>query len=119
MYDCYVILSIVIEYKIADNNDEMDLIILTVIGHGKEALDLLDVSYIYIYIYIYMILTIHGLFIYKYVYVMANRFDVNKYEYYAKLENGDLNWIVPGKLLAFRYFPRAGHTVYIYIYIIL
>ncbi|KAJ8270102.1 hypothetical protein GJAV_G00110340 [Gymnothorax javanicus] len=28
-------------------------------------------------------------------------FDVNEYEHYERVENGDLNWIVPQKLLAF------------------
>ncbi|XP_019711365.1 dual specificity protein phosphatase CDC14AB isoform X2 [Hippocampus comes] len=28
-------------------------------------------------------------------------FDVDEYEHYERVENGDLNWIVPGKLLAF------------------
>lgn len=28
-------------------------------------------------------------------------FDVNEYEHYERVENGDLNWIVPGKILAF------------------
>ncbi|XP_017538562.1 cell division cycle 14Aa isoform X3 [Pygocentrus nattereri] len=28
-------------------------------------------------------------------------FDVEEYEYYERVENGDFNWIVPGKLLAF------------------
>ncbi|XP_052445147.1 dual specificity protein phosphatase CDC14AB isoform X4 [Carassius gibelio] len=28
-------------------------------------------------------------------------FDINEYEHYERVENGDLNWIVPGKLLAF------------------
>ncbi|XP_024114346.1 dual specificity protein phosphatase CDC14AB isoform X2 [Oryzias melastigma] len=28
-------------------------------------------------------------------------FDVNEYEHYERVENGDLNWIVPGKFLAF------------------
>ncbi|KAG8185188.1 hypothetical protein JTE90_025861 [Oedothorax gibbosus] len=28
-------------------------------------------------------------------------FDVEEYEYYEKVENGDLNWIVPNKFLAF------------------
>lgn len=28
-------------------------------------------------------------------------FDVKTYEYYEKVENGDWNWIVPGKFLAF------------------
>ncbi|XP_040896997.1 dual specificity protein phosphatase CDC14AB isoform X3 [Toxotes jaculatrix] len=28
-------------------------------------------------------------------------FDVDEYEHYERVENGDLNWIVPGKILAF------------------
>ncbi|XP_051978042.1 dual specificity protein phosphatase CDC14AB isoform X1 [Xyrauchen texanus] len=28
-------------------------------------------------------------------------FDINEYEHYERVENGDLNWIIPGKLLAF------------------
>jgi cell division cycle 14 len=28
-------------------------------------------------------------------------FDVEEYEHYEQVENGDLNWIVPGKLMAF------------------
>jgi len=28
-------------------------------------------------------------------------FDVHEYEYYEKVENGDWNWIIPGKMLAF------------------
>ncbi len=28
-------------------------------------------------------------------------FNVKEYEHYEKVENGDLNWIVPGKFLAF------------------
>mmetsp|Transcript_6926 Transcript_6926/g.7827 ORF Transcript_6926/g.7827 Transcript_6926/m.7827 type:complete len:91 (+) Transcript_6926:142-414(+) len=27
-------------------------------------------------------------------------FDVQEYEYYEKLDNGDLNWIIPGKICA-------------------
>eukprot|EP00118_Oscarella_pearsei_P000213 m.4439 g.4439 ORF g.4439 m.4439 type:complete len:502 (+) comp10733_c0_seq2:52-1557(+) len=30
-----------------------------------------------------------------------NDFDVEEYEHYEKVENGDFNWIVPGKFLAF------------------
>eukprot|EP00002_Diphylleia_rotans_P030428 TRINITY_DN6253_c0_g1_i5.p1 TRINITY_DN6253_c0_g1~~TRINITY_DN6253_c0_g1_i5.p1 ORF type:complete len:482 (+),score=89.46 TRINITY_DN6253_c0_g1_i5:128-1573(+) len=30
-----------------------------------------------------------------------DRFDATEYEFYEKLENGDLNWIVPGKMVAF------------------
>ena len=28
-------------------------------------------------------------------------FDNKEYEYYEKVENGDLNWIIPGKFMAF------------------
>lgn len=28
-------------------------------------------------------------------------FNVKEYEHYEKVENGDLNWIIPGKFLAF------------------
>jgi cell division cycle 14 len=28
-------------------------------------------------------------------------FDVQEYEYYEKLDNGDLNWVIPGKICAF------------------
>jgi cell division cycle 14 len=28
-------------------------------------------------------------------------FNVAEYQYYEKVENGDLNWIIPGKFLAF------------------
>jgi cell division cycle 14 len=28
-------------------------------------------------------------------------FDVKDYEYYEKVENGDMNWVIPGKFLAF------------------
>jgi len=30
-----------------------------------------------------------------------NRFDVDSYEFFEKVENGDMNWIVPDKFLAF------------------
>ena len=30
-----------------------------------------------------------------------NTFDVQEYQHYEKVENGDLNWIVPGKFVAF------------------
>ncbi|RWS31169.1 dual specificity protein phosphatase CDC14A-like isoform X2 [Leptotrombidium deliense] len=30
-----------------------------------------------------------------------DNFDVDEYQYYEKVENGDLNWIIPGKMLAF------------------
>jgi cell division cycle 14 len=28
-------------------------------------------------------------------------FNLRNYEYYSKVENGDMNWIIPGKILAF------------------
>jgi len=28
-------------------------------------------------------------------------FDPKEYDYYEKVENGDLNWIIPGKFIAF------------------
>jgi cell division cycle 14 len=28
-------------------------------------------------------------------------FDVRSYEFYEKVENGDINWIIPGKMYAF------------------
>ncbi|KAL4426827.1 hypothetical protein ABPG77_006613 [Micractinium sp. CCAP 211/92] len=31
----------------------------------------------------------------------GEQFDVEEYEHYEQVENGDLNWIVPGKLMAF------------------
>ena len=30
-----------------------------------------------------------------------NMFDLRAYEFYEKIQNGDMNWILPGKLLAF------------------
>ena len=30
-----------------------------------------------------------------------NKFDVQEYQHFEKVENGDLNWIVPNKFLAF------------------
>mmetsp|Transcript_16258 Transcript_16258/g.26820 ORF Transcript_16258/g.26820 Transcript_16258/m.26820 type:complete len:540 (+) Transcript_16258:141-1760(+) len=30
-----------------------------------------------------------------------NNFDVEEYEFFEKVENGDLNWIIPGKFVAF------------------
>lgn len=44
-------------------------------------------------------------------------FDNKEYEYYEKVENGDLNWIIPGKFLAFMgpldnisSYERRGNT---------
>lgn len=44
-------------------------------------------------------------------------FDVQEYEYYERLENGDLNWIVPGKVLAFmgpagKSYDKQGHRLH-------
>ncbi len=30
-----------------------------------------------------------------------DKFDVQEYQNYEKVENGDINWILPGKLIAF------------------
>jgi cell division cycle 14 len=30
-----------------------------------------------------------------------NTFDLKSYEFYEKIQNGDMNWIIPDKLLAF------------------
>ena len=47
-------------------------------------------------------------------------FDNKEYEYYERMENGDLNWVIPGKFLAFMgpmdepptgyYNQRLGNT---------
>lgn len=29
------------------------------------------------------------------------KFNLNEYEHYEKVENGDLNWIIPNKFVAF------------------
>lgn len=29
------------------------------------------------------------------------KFDIAEYEHYEKIENGNLNWIIPGEFLAF------------------
>lgn len=34
-------------------------------------------------------------------FVDFSKFDLEEYQFYERVENGDLNWIVPGKLLAF------------------
>nr|XP_040028013.1 dual specificity protein phosphatase CDC14AB-like isoform X2 [Gasterosteus aculeatus aculeatus] len=34
-------------------------------------------------------------------FINFERFDVEEYEHYERVENGDMNWIIPGKLLAF------------------
>ncbi len=36
-------------------------------------------------------------------------FNIKEYEHYEKLENGDLNWIIPNKLLAFS-TPNNSNT---------
>jgi len=36
-------------------------------------------------------------------------FDITEYEYYEKVENGDMNWIIPSKFLAFS-GPNGVHT---------
>jgi len=39
-----------------------------------------------------------------------DRFPIEEYEYYEKVENGDLNWIIEGKFAAFA-GPHAASTV--------
>ena len=29
------------------------------------------------------------------------KFDLKDYQFYEKIENGDINWIIPGRMLAF------------------
>ena len=36
-------------------------------------------------------------------------FKTQEYEYYEKLENGDMNWIIPGKMLAFSSPSNTTH----------
>lgn len=38
-----------------------------------------------------------------------NTFDVEEYQYYEQVEHGDLNWIVPGKFVAFS-GPSSKHA---------
>eukprot|EP00879_Flechtneria_rotunda_P006044 GHRR01006357.1.p1 GENE.GHRR01006357.1~~GHRR01006357.1.p1 ORF type:complete len:659 (+),score=235.53 GHRR01006357.1:217-2193(+) len=40
------------------------------------------------------------------------RFDLEEYEHYEQVEHGDLNWIVPGKLVAFS-GPAASPNAYV------
>lgn len=40
------------------------------------------------------------------------RFDLAEYEHYEQVENGDLNWIIPGKLVAFC-GPAANPNAYV------
>lgn len=39
-------------------------------------------------------------------------FDVHEYEYYEKVENGDLNWIIPGKIIALMGPSGKSHDKY-------
>lgn len=39
-------------------------------------------------------------------------FDLEEYEHYEQVENGDMNWILPGKLMAFS-GPAARSTDYV------
>jgi len=47
-------------------------------------------------------------------------FDVKAYDYYERVENGDFNWIVPGKFLAFRYgyvsLPKCGKGIHVFLW---
>lgn len=37
----------------------------------------------------------------QYGWLNFSKFDVEEYEHYERAENGDFNWIIPGKFLAF------------------
>lgn len=37
----------------------------------------------------------------KFGWLTFDTFDPDEYEYYEKVENGDLNWIIPTKVLSF------------------
>ncbi|XP_030049493.1 dual specificity protein phosphatase CDC14B isoform X3 [Microcaecilia unicolor] len=37
----------------------------------------------------------------QYGFLDFSKFDINEYEHYERAENGDFNWIIPGKFLAF------------------
>ncbi|XP_056148894.1 dual specificity protein phosphatase CDC14AB-like [Lampris incognitus] len=37
----------------------------------------------------------------QYSFLYFESFDVEEYEHYERVENGDMNWIIPGKILAF------------------
>lgn len=37
----------------------------------------------------------------QYGWLDFSNFDVEEYEHYERAENGDFNWIIPGKFLAF------------------
>ncbi|XP_009698311.1 PREDICTED: dual specificity protein phosphatase CDC14A-like, partial [Cariama cristata] len=37
----------------------------------------------------------------QYGFLDFNTFDVNEYEHYERAENGDFNWIIPNKFIAF------------------
>lgn len=37
----------------------------------------------------------------KFGWLAFDTFDPDEYEYYEKVENGDLNWIIPNKVLSF------------------
>ena len=36
-------------------------------------------------------------------------FNLRDYEYYEKIENGDMNWVIPGKFLAFSGPSPSSH----------
>ena len=46
----------------------------------------------------------------KYVWYIPSKFDVTEYQTLEKIENGDMNWIVPGKFLAFATPIDSGKT---------
>lgn len=45
----------------------------------------------------------------NYIYILHFKFTLlRRYYFYERVENGDMNWIVPGKFLAFS-GPHASH----------
>ncbi|XP_026230381.1 dual specificity protein phosphatase CDC14AB-like [Anabas testudineus] len=38
---------------------------------------------------------------FQHAFMDFENFDVEEYEHYERVENGDMNWIIPGKILAF------------------
>jgi len=38
-----------------------------------------------------------------------DKFNLTDYQYYEKVENGDMNWIIPGKFLAFSTPVDSSH----------
>ncbi|KAG8130729.1 hypothetical protein E2320_017305, partial [Naja naja] len=50
----------------------------------------------------------------QYGFLDFNTFDANEYEHYERAENGDFNWIIPKKIMAFRYPHHAPEAYFPY-----